>query len=510
VSIRVRLAIGIAILLVAIFAAMGVVMARTTESTLQRQVDRAVIEQSKRLTAPNAARGSSGPNRNSSSDDDRPTDGDDDSATPSVGSAGEDEESRKTVAWFVFKEDGKLRQSEPSGYQDDPDSPPALPEPGSDAFHELVGRIVTLPSRDGSLQYRVLAQPGRIPGDMVVTAAPLKDVEAAVQQLLGRFAIIGVIGLLIAAGTSWWVIRREFRPVEGMVDTAAAIAGGDLSRRVPEGSAGTELGRLGSALNEMLGQIEEGIQHRERNEQRLRRFVADAAHELRTPLTSVRGYAELYRQGAYGSGESVDHAMMRIESEGARMARLVDDLLLLARMDQQRPIERRPLDLVSLVTEAVADFEAVAADHPVVWRPEGELLIRGDQTRLRQIVDNLLSNARAHTPPGTGIHLAVVRAGSEAQLVIADSGPGVPPAEWERVFERFWRADASRTRSTGGTGLGLAIVQSLVHAHGGTVKLDETPGGGARITIRLPIADTDPAPVAATRASAPQAKPAAQ
>jgi two-component system, OmpR family, sensor kinase len=222
----------------------------------------------------------------------------------------------------------------------------------------------------------------------------------------------------------------------------------------------------------------------------LRRFVADAAHELRTPLTSVRGYAELYRQGAYPDSAAVDHAMSRIESEGGRMARLVEDLLLLARMDQQRGLEQRPLDLVSLASEAVADFEAVSTDHPVTWQPKGEVLVRGDRIRLRHVIDNLLGNARMHTPTGTEIDVSVRSNNGNAELVIADNGPGIQEEDRARVFERFWRADRSRTRNTGGAGLGLAIVESLVQAHGGTVQVESTPGQRTAFTIRLPVIST--------------------
>jgi len=489
-SIRTRLTAGVAILLVAIFAVMGVVMAQTTRSTLTDQVDADVREQSARLTSPVDSKGQQ-PDGSHSQQDSAPAQQSyvtpEVQSTPVAGSSSSYGDTRRRIATFIYAGDGSIREGKPSGYTDDPDSPPKLPAFGSADFQSLVGKLVTLPSEDGSIQYRVLIQPGRIPGDMVVVAESLSEVDSSVRSLLIRLIAIGLAGLLIAAAASWWVIHREFRPVDKMIDTAAAIAGGDLSSRVPEGDQRTELGKLGGALNEMLGQIEESTRQREANEQRLRRFVADAAHELRTPLTSVRGYAELYRQGAYQDDVAVNNAMARIESEGSRMARLVDDLLLLARLDQQRGLEQRPLDLVSLAGEAAADFETVSNDHVLNWQPNGEIMVRGDRIRLRQVIDNLLNNARMHTPAGSRIDMSVTRNGSSAELVIADNGPGIPVDDQRHIFERFWRADRSRTRNTGGTGLGLAIVQSLVQAHGGTVRLESEPGKGATFTIHLPL-----------------------
>jgi two-component system OmpR family sensor kinase len=250
---------------------------------------------------------------------------------------------------------------------------------------------------------------------------------------------------------------------------------------------------LGGALNEMLGQIEESTRQREANEQRLRRFVADAAHELRTPLTSLRGYAELYRQGALPTPAAVSRAMGRIESEAGRMGRLVEDLLLLARLDQQRALEWERVDLVALAHEAALDFAAVAPDRPFATELDGEAVVLGDRVRLRQVLDNLLANARTHTPAATPVRLAVRCRGQDAELVVADEGPGIPPESQERVFERFWRGDPGRTRQRGGAGLGLAIVASIVAAHGGTVDLFSEPGRGAVFTVRLSLSHLAPA-----------------
>jgi two-component system OmpR family sensor kinase len=296
---------------------------------------------------------------------------------------------------------------------------------------------------------------------------------------------------------SWWLIRRGMRPVDRMVDTAAAIADGDLSRRVPDANPRTELGRLGHALNEMLAQIESALEARSASEARLRRFVADAAHELRTPLTSLRGYAELYRQGALSDEAGVTNAMGRIEAEGGRMSRLVDDLLLLARMDQQRALETKPVDLAALAGESVTDFQAVDPERPVTTMLTESALVEGDRVRLRQVIDNLLTNARVHTPAGTPVRVEVAEVGDRVEFRVADEGPGIAPADQARIFERFWRADPARARKTGGSGLGLAIVASLVEAHGGTVLVESAPGKGATFVVRLPRANAiapSPAP----------------
>lgn len=492
-TLRARLTIGVLVLLVAVFAAMGIAMARSTESALIAQTDQQIKKQAERVNKPPEKAPEEGDSATPASAQPKDNNGGNGGGGNFAGGGGGGGNpegypgGQQTLATFIIDSQGNILYSSPSGYSDDPDSPPAIPAPGTAEFDQCQEHITTVSSESGSIQYRLLISPTGNEGTYSVVAAPLDNVHETVSSLVKRFIGVGLAGLAIAALAVWWVIRKEFQPVDTMVDTAAAIAGGDLSRRVPEGDARTELGRLGEALNDMLSQIEQGLNERDRNEQRLRRFVADAAHELRTPLTSVRGYSELYRQGAYPDEAAVDHAMARIESEGSRMARLVDDLLLLARMDQQRPLEQRPMDLVSLANEAATDYETVTTDHPLNWEPEGEVIVRGDPIRLRQVIDNLLGNARSHTPAGTHVEMSVNRVGNNAQIVIADDGPGIAPADRERVFERFWRADSSRTRNTGGSGLGLAIVQSLVQAHGGSVSLDSEPGRGSRFTIQLPV-----------------------
>ncbi len=273
---------------------------------------------------------------------------------------------------------------------------------------------------------------------------------------------------------------------------ATAFGGGDTSRRVDVRAPGTEVGRLGGAVNAMLDRIETTLAAREASEQRMRRFIGDASHELRTPLATLRGFAELYRMGAVREPEEVTSTFRRIEDESTRMGGLVEDLLVLARLDEQRPLRLQPVDLLVLAGDAVHDSSALAPDRAVrltgldgAERPS-PAPVTGDEARLRQVVTNLLGNALRHTPAGSPVELGVGRRDGRAVLQVVDHGAGVPPELAEKIFERFYRADASRTRSSGGSGLGLAIVAAIVQAHGGTAAVRPTPGGGATFEVVLP------------------------
>jgi two-component system OmpR family sensor kinase len=270
-----------------------------------------------------------------------------------------------------------------------------------------------------------------------------------------------------------------------MTETAGAIAGGDLSQRVDEGTPGTEAGDLGVALNRMLGRIEEAFDQRAASEARLRQFVADASHELRTPVATIRGYAELYRTGALEDGEQMDDAMRRTEAEAVRMGSLVDDLLHLARLDQGRPLEREVVDLGRVVEDTVADARAVEPDRAITTAIPAPVTVLGDRARLHQVLANLVSNARVHAP-GAPIEVTLREEGAEAVIEVRDDGPGMVQTDAARAFERFYRADTSRSRQHGGTGLGLAIVDATVRAHGGTTVIDSSPGEGTTVTVRLP------------------------
>ena len=346
---------------------------------------------------------------------------------------------------------------------------------------------VTVPGAGGGGRFRLVSvtEPD---GQTLVFAVPLREVEQTIAKLVG-IQLVAAAAVLGGLGVSAFIlIRSGLRPLQDMSRTAAAIAAGDLSRRVEHTDERTEVGQLGVAFNRMLGRIETSFSSQQASEQRLRRFIADASHELRTPLTSIRGYAELFRRGAADRPEDLAKAMRRIEEEAARMGVLVDDLLLLARLDQGRALERTPVDLASIAADAVDDALAVEPDRPVTIQAPASLVVPGDDLRLRQLAANLLSNARQHTPPGTPVHVSVERDGTAATLVVADEGPGLSAEQAERVFERFYRADAARSRAQGGTGLGLAIVAAIAEAHGGHASVDTGPGQGARFRVTLPLA----------------------
>lgn len=366
-----------------------------------------------------------------------------------------------------------------------------LPESVADGYSTV--------SVDGGGEYRVLALragssgdlpgPGGLPeGTALRIGFPLAEVDDTLGRLLVIEIAVGAVTLGGLALLALWLVRVGLRPLERIGATADAIAAGDLSQRVADDDPRTEVGRLGRTLNDMLGRIEASFAERRASEERLRRFVADASHELQTPLTSVRGYAELFRRGAADDPADLETAMRRIEAEAARMGVLVDDLLLLARLDQGRPLDLGPVDLAALAAELAADARAVEPDRPIAVVGEASVMVEGDDLRLRQVVGNLLANARAHTPPGTPVTVATRRSGGEVVLEVADRGPGLAPGDAVRVFERFFRADPSRARASGGSGLGLSIVAAIAEAHGGRAEVDSTPGAGCAFRIVLPAA----------------------
>jgi two-component system OmpR family sensor kinase len=381
---------------------------------------------------------------------------------------------------------GELRHGGGDGVQYLPrgQATPNLPEPPDEGE-----QYSTVASKDGDFRYRVLATSSG-DGTTLFVAFPTTELEQTLRRLVGIELVAASAVLLFLALLSLAVVRLGLMPLERIATTAGEIAGGDLSRRVEPAEPETEIGRLGLALNAMLAQIEDAFAERATSENRLRRFVADASHELRTPLTAIRGYAELFRRGAAERPEDLARAMRRIEDEAARMGLLVEDLLLLARLDQGRPLERGPVDLVAVAGDALADLSAIDPDRPVTFDHPDRLVISGDDARLRQVAGNLLANARVHTPEGTGVHVRVRAYDSQAILEVADEGPGLPPGEENLVFERFYRADSARARTGNGqgTGLGLSIVAAIVAAHGGTVSAGTPPSGrGAYFMVALPV-----------------------
>ncbi len=371
-----------------------------------------------------------------------------------------------------------------------PDGAPKLPValPGS-SNGGSERRVFTVDARSGSETFRLLAVP--VTGGTLVVAVPLGDVGDTLGRLLMIEVLVSVAVLAGLAALAWWLVRIGFRPLERIGQTAGAIAAGDLSRRVEPANPRTEVGRLGLALNAMLSRIEESFEVRRASEERLRRFAADASHELRTPLTSVRGYAELFRRGAADDPEALRNAMRRIEEESVRMGDLVDELSLLARLDQGRALEREPVDLVEVAAAAVDAARVADPGRRIELEVPEAVVVTGDVARLRQVADNLLSNARVHTPPRSAVRVHVRSEGTEALLQVDDEGPGIPPEDAERVFERFYRADPSRSRESGGAGLGLSIVAAVAEAHGGTVLVVPSPAGGARFELRLPLREAE-------------------
>ncbi|MCL2532791.1 MAG: HAMP domain-containing histidine kinase [Nocardiaceae bacterium] len=351
---------------------------------------------------------------------------------------------------------------------------------------------VTVGSADGSdIRWREMSVSS--PVGTTTVAMKLTDIDETVDRLVVLQIGIGAVVLVVLGGAAHFVVRRSLRPLREVEETAARIAAGDLHRRVPEWDQRTEVGRLSSALNGMLAQIQSAFattaaseESARRSEERMRRFVADASHELRTPLATIRGFAELYRQGAASDTGMV---MSRIEDQATRMGLLVEDLLLLARMDAQRPFERHPVDLLSVAADSVHDARAIAPHRQIrlEFLPDsGPAEVMGDDARLRQVAGNLVNNALQHTPDTAEVTVRVGTAGDAAILEVADTGPGLSDDDAARVFERFYRADESRTRSSGGSGLGLSIVAAIVKAHGGAVTVDSAPGKGATFRVRLP------------------------
>jgi two-component system OmpR family sensor kinase len=325
----------------------------------------------------------------------------------------------------------------------------------------------------------------------VVAAQSLGDLNRTVDRLGFVFLLIGLLLLTLITVATRLVVRIGMRPLKDVEVTAGEIAGGNLSVRMPDANPETEVGRLVTALNAMLSRIESSFAARLESENRLRRFVADASHELRTPITAIRGFSELYRQGAVQGEEPTKNLVARIEGESVRMSSLVEDLLLLARLDQAREMEMKPLDLVETAENAVASARVSAPLHVIEFEePEHEIFILGDAPRVHQVIANLLANAGVHTPVGSKIKLSITQDNSGVHLSVTDNGPGLTPEAQSKIFQRFYRADPSRARVDGeGSGLGLSIVDAVMRAHGGSVSVQSTLGQGATFTLFFPISN---------------------
>jgi two-component system OmpR family sensor kinase len=335
-------------------------------------------------------------------------------------------------------------------------------------------------------------------GNEFIVAAPLDATNGTLNHLLFIELIVTGAALIAAVLLGWWLVRVGLRPLEEVERTAELIAEGELDNRVPGENTKTEVGRLARTVNIMLSRIQRAFAERDATEAelrtsegRLRQFVADASHELRTPVSAVSAYAEMYQLGMAKSGPELDRAMAGISLESARMGHLVEDLLTLARLDEGLPLEQKPVELVKLSADAVHTAAAVGPDWPVRLEAARPVEVTGDPLRLRQVLDNLLSNVRAHTPTGTTTVVRVSQTSDEAVVDVTDDGPGLDDEQRSRVFERFYRADPSRSRLKGGAGLGLSIVNAIVTAHGGTVQALSLPDGGASFSVHLPLSHDD-------------------
>ncbi|GBE64171.1 two-component sensor histidine kinase [Mycobacterium sp. MFM001] len=383
-----------------------------------------------------------------------------------------------------------------AGYLTTTGSRAALSDKAKDQLDAVVpNRTPVTRDLDGLGRYRVIAAPARHGGEVIVTGLSMSNVDATMIRVLLIFGVVTVIALAAATTAGIVIIRRALAPLRRVSQTASKVVDLPLDRgevalpvRVPEPDANpyTEVGQLGSAVNRMLDHIAAALSTRQASETRVRQFVADASHELRTPLAAIRGYTEL-AQRVRDDTDAVAHAMSRVQSETERMTRLVEDLLLLARLDSGRPLEREPVDLSRVAVDAVSDAHVAGPDHQ--WEldlPDEPVTVAGDAARLHQVLTNLLTNARIHTGPGTVVTTGLSVDTTHAVLTVTDNGPGIPETLQSEVFERFARGDTSRSRKGGSTGLGLAIVSAVVKAHDGTIDVQSAPGH-TEFTVRLPL-----------------------
>jgi two-component system OmpR family sensor kinase len=380
----------------------------------------------------------------------------------------------------VLSPQGKVLQRLGTSEAKDVRFPPDL------ATHPGHARVIEVPNRRGPA-FDVIAVPAPAQGETVLAAVSLKNEISTLAHLAKLNFVVWGIVLALLAGVALVVLTRSLRPLRQIASTADAIAGGDLAARIPPAPKRSEIGRVATALNRMLAENEAAFAQRDATEGRLRRFLADASHELRTPLTSIRGYAELYRRGADERPEDLAKVMRAIEDEAARMSQLVEDLLLLARLDDARPLERHPVALDDLAERAIEAARAAEPERLIQFEfAERPIVIEGDEIRLRQVIDNLLANVRQHTATDAAVYVSLRPAGDQVVLTVEDRGPGIPDADRELVFGRFARPDAARGNQQG-AGLGLAIVRGIVVAHGGSITVRAAHPHGSIFEVRLPV-----------------------
>lgn len=391
----------------------------------------------------------------------------------------------RASAILAFGRDDEVLFTIPSASANTDDPLPDIGSIGIDQLREGAGSPLRMDAVASSTRYRAIAI--ELHDNLIVIATPLDDVRSTLGRLTATLFGAALASVAIIGIATTIIIRRAISPIDDMIGVAAAIGHGDLSKRIDTTSSDRDVVRLSNALDDMLHQIEGAFDERQASEDQLRQFVADASHELRTPLATIRGYSELYTTGAATDAEAVERAMTRIRSEAVRTGSLVEDLLLLARLDQGSELQIDDVDLTRVVTDAIADARAIEPGRTIdVSLPADSVVVRGDDDRLRQMMSNLLANTRAHAP-GAPVHVALGVDGDHAAIIVRDEGPGMTAAQASHAFDRFWRADETRNRRTGGTGLGLAILASVVDAHHGTVGLETAPGQGAEFRIRVPL-----------------------
>jgi two-component system OmpR family sensor kinase len=396
------------------------------------------------------------------------------------------EDSFQPFGLLLFDATGQVVVEQPGGFADDPEP---LPDVGDVTVDTLrAGGLVTLAAADGEGTVRVLIR--STSSGFEVLSQSLEAVDSTARQTVTISLVVSLLAALVGITAASLEVRRGFRPIDDMIETAGAIAEGELSRRTDLVESETELGRLASALDHMLERIESADRDRLREAERLRRFADDASHELRTPIAAITGYAELYEAGGIEEGPGLDRAMARIHEASGRAGRLIEDLLALARLDREIGVSRSTLDIGDLVAD-IAEDSRISTGRDIRSQIADGVAVDGDRVWLRQAIENLIGNAVANAPAPSPIELIVRQETGEAKVLVVDHGPGIPEAERERVFDRFARPDRARDRSHGGAGLGLAIVREVVLSHGGEVQILETPDGGATVEIVLPPVVSD-------------------
>jgi two-component system, OmpR family, sensor kinase len=444
-------------------------LVRTTRSELMTQLSDAVVGAAARdAPFPKTVPGQSAPDRTPEPPSDAGVNG------------------GRRVARLLYAANGELLNYEASGFSDDPDPIVKLPPIGSAEQRNMVNRLTIRPSNDGSIRYLVMTRAVRN-GRLRFDAVSMNGADGAVFNLTLIAFLGGIIATLTASIVTTLTIRRKLRPVVEMVATSERIAAGELTARIPQQKPGTEIGRLGGALNGMLTTIETAIGERDDKETELRRFIADASHELRTPITVVQGYSDLYRSGALNEKPELDKAMKRIDVQTARMSRLVHDLLLLANLDRPDFITRMRTDINAIASESVNEFLMFTENYPVALKCSGVAYADIDGQRIRQVFDNLLNNVREHTKAGTKVVIEVNSSSETVTIQVRNSGPGIDAEKCKYLFQRFWRADSTQGQASGASGLGLAITESIVRAHNGTICVRSNDAEGTTFTIALPI-----------------------